>query len=210
MNIHDAVNWRYAAKKLLPDKMVPQAKIDVILEAARKAPSSKNFQPWKLIIISDKPFQQKLQAVSHDQEKIGTASHVVVLAALKRFPEGYAEKLAEKVARERNQTPEEKAAHLESLKRSIAKLKPEAVFQRNSKMTFIALGFLVLAAAVEEVDAGPMDGFSVKEVNQLLGLTDSDYSAVAMVALGYRDPADKYSQLAKVRFDEADVIEHRP
>lgn len=210
MDLKNALNWRYAVKKFLPDKLVPQEKIDLILDAARKAPSSKNFQPWKFVVISDKPFQQRLQAISMNQEKIGTASHVVVLAALKRFPNDYADRLAHKTVTERQQTPEEEAALLENLKRSIAKKDPETIFQWASKMLFAALGFLVLAAALEDVDAGPMDGFNHAQVDELLGLTNSDYGSVVMVALGYRDPTDKYAHVAKVRFEPKDVIERRP
>jgi nitroreductase len=86
---------------------------------------------------------------------------------------------------------------------------PETFFQWTKQQTFIALGFLLLAAATEWVDAGPMAGFDAEAVDQLAGLTGGPYSSVAVVALGYRSPEDHVANLPKVRLPKEDTVERR-
>lgn len=208
MKIHDALAWRYAAKKLLSDKIIPPEKLAVILEAARKAPSPYNLQPWRLIVVANKPFQQQLQKLNN-QEKIGQASHLIIFTALKQIDDEYIASLVKLTAKVRGQSLEELEKHSQTLKRFVVSKSPAEFSHWAREITFIALGFLLLAAAAEEIDAGPMTGFKTAEIDDFLGLTNTPYTSVVMVALGYRDPADKYSYLAKVRFDAADIIEKR-
>ncbi|MEQ8741410.1 MAG: nitroreductase family protein, partial [Hoeflea sp.] len=49
----EKLNWRYATKKMDPEKKVPQEKVDAILEAARLAPTSSGLQPYEIIVVSD-------------------------------------------------------------------------------------------------------------------------------------------------------------
>ena len=59
MKLLDALKWRYAAKKM-NGQVVPQEKIDYILEAARLAPSSSGLQPYKIFVITNKELQEKI------------------------------------------------------------------------------------------------------------------------------------------------------
>lgn len=209
MDLTQALNWRYAAKKLLPDKLVPDDVVRRIMDAARKAPSARNMQPWKFVVIKNKALQAQLEKEAMSQEKVGQASHLVVICALRQFKPEYADRLAAKTARERGQTAEDVEAYRQKMITKTEALSPEQLFAWSKQMCFIALGFLLTAAALEGVDAGPMTGLKKEPLEKLLSLTDSDYTPVVAVALGYRDPSDKYAHLAKVRFDEADVVEWR-
>ena len=53
MSIIENLNWRYATKKM-NGTAVPQDKVDIIIEAARLAPSSSGLQPYEIIVISNK------------------------------------------------------------------------------------------------------------------------------------------------------------
>lgn len=55
MSIIEALNWRYATKRM-NGKAVPQEKVDLILEAARLASTSSGLQPYKVIVITDHRF----------------------------------------------------------------------------------------------------------------------------------------------------------
>jgi nitroreductase len=78
-----------------------------------------------------------------------------------------------------------------------------------ARQAYIALGGLLTSAALLGVDATPMEGFSPAEYDRLLGLAGSGYASVVCCALGYRAPQDKYATLPKVRFEAAELIEHR-
>ena len=46
------LEWRYACKKMDPTKVVPQDKVDRIVEAARLAPTSSGLQPFEIIVVT--------------------------------------------------------------------------------------------------------------------------------------------------------------
>lgn len=71
--------------------------------------------------------------------------------------------------------------------------------------TFIALGQLLLAAGLEDVDATPMGGFDEDILNQEFGLTEKGFRASVVVALGYRSEADFNAKLPKSRLSD-DII----
>ena len=60
------------------DKEIPEETLQHILEAGRLAPSAKNGQPWKFIIVKDKDLRKKLVLACKNQEFIGEASVVIV------------------------------------------------------------------------------------------------------------------------------------
>jgi nitroreductase len=63
----------------------PQAiedeKLDYILDAFRKAPSAKNLQPWKLIIVKDKHKKSDLAIACNNQSFITEAPIIIVACA---------------------------------------------------------------------------------------------------------------------------------
>jgi nitroreductase len=77
---------------------------------------------------------------------------------------------------------------------------PEVNFQHTAKQTYIALGFALIAAAEEGVDATPMEGFDPAAVDELLGLRAKGLRSVTLLPLGYRDAANDWLlPLKKVR-----------
>ncbi|MBV9120184.1 MAG: nitroreductase family protein [Chloroflexi bacterium] len=58
----EAIFSQRAIRRLRPDP-IPEADIEVILEAAGRAPSAANHQPWRFIVIRDSDRKQKLQAI---------------------------------------------------------------------------------------------------------------------------------------------------
>jgi hypothetical protein len=51
-----------------------------------------------------------------------------------------------------------------------------------------------------------MEGFVPAEYDRVLGLNGTGYAAVVCCALGYRAADDKYANLAKVRYDTAELV----
>ena len=80
MNIQDALDWRYAVKEFTP-KILPDQKVQALLEATRKSASSYGLQPYKLILIKSRDIREELLPYSLGQEKVLNCSHLVVLAA---------------------------------------------------------------------------------------------------------------------------------
>ena len=74
-------NWRYATKKMIADKAVPQEKIDASIEAVRMAPTSSGTQPFELIVVSNPELRAKIGEAAGGQTPITDGSHVLVFAA---------------------------------------------------------------------------------------------------------------------------------
>ncbi len=63
------------------DKEVENEKLDYLIEAFRLAPSAKNLQPWKLIVIKDKNIIKELIPACKNQVFIGEAPIVIAACA---------------------------------------------------------------------------------------------------------------------------------
>lgn len=74
------------------------------------------------------------------------------------------------------------------------------------KQVYLALGTLLLGAAALEIDACPIEGFDVKLLNDALDLRGKGFTAVALVALGYRAADDFNAALPKSRLPMDEVL----
>ncbi len=77
----EKLNWRYATKKMDPNKAVPQEKVDQIVETIRMAPSSSGTQPFELFVITNPEIRSEIRKVGWDQTQITEGSHLLVFAA---------------------------------------------------------------------------------------------------------------------------------
>ncbi len=59
MELMDVVRKRRSVRKYKPDK-VPKAEIEYVLEASRLAPSWKNLQCWRYIVVTDEATRRKI------------------------------------------------------------------------------------------------------------------------------------------------------
>jgi len=56
-----------------------------------------------------------------------------------------------------------------------------------ARQAYIALGIAMVAAAEQEVDSTPMEGFDPDKVDEILGLKAHGLRSVVLLPLGYRD-----------------------
>lgn len=81
MDFYDCVRSRLSIRSYKPDP-VPEAALNRILEAARLAPSAKNLQPWKFIVVSDPAVRAALVPACRGQSFIAEAPLVICGCAL--------------------------------------------------------------------------------------------------------------------------------
>jgi len=67
---------------------VEKEKLEYILEAFRLAPSAKNLQPWKLVVVTDKAIMQELVPACRNQAFIVEAP--IIIAVCVKEEEAYA------------------------------------------------------------------------------------------------------------------------
>lgn len=80
MDLMDAIKKRRAIRKYRPDPVPPEM-LDMILEAARLAPSGVNSQPWKFKVVTDPDVKKKVYLASRNQHHIDQAPAVIVICA---------------------------------------------------------------------------------------------------------------------------------
>jgi nitroreductase len=78
MDLMQAVRARRSIRNFL-DKPVEEEKLLAVLEAGRLAPSAKNMQDWRFIVVSDSATRQRLAEAARDQQFVAQAP--VVIAA---------------------------------------------------------------------------------------------------------------------------------
>lgn len=80
MNFSEIVQTRRSIRKY-KNKEIEEDKLRLILEAGRLAPSAKNSQDWKFIVVKDKLLKEKIALFSFNQEFIKEADVVIIAVA---------------------------------------------------------------------------------------------------------------------------------
>lgn len=206
MSIIEALNWRYATKKM-NGKAVPQEKVDLILEAARLAPTSSGLQPYKILVITDQELKQTLLAHSFNQSQITDSSHLLVFAAWDTYTEDRINGVFARMHKERGTPPESTTEYQKMLIGSYVPRTAEVNFNHAARQAYIGFGMALAEAALQKVDATPMEGFDNAHYDTILGLNEMGLRSVAIMPLGYRDETgDWLAGLKKVRQPKSEFI----
>lgn len=206
MNFTKALNWRYATKAMNGAK-VPQEKIDNIIEAARLAPTSSGLQPIELIVVTDQDLKDKIKAISNNQSMVSDCSHLLIFTAWDTYTAERINKMFDLTNEVRGFTNEGWENYRKYLLSTYPSKSPEENFTHAAKQAYLCLGITIAAAAIEEVDCTPMEGFNAGELDKLLNLKDKGLKSVVLLPLGYRDTEkDWLASLKKVRKATNDFV----
>lgn len=198
MSLNEALNWRYATKRMTGDK-IPKLKFDAILNAIALAPSSFGLQPYSILIIENKAMLAKIKPIAMMQPQITEASALLVFAAWEKITREKIDTYFKQIAKVRKVTQ----LSLKPIKLQIEKLLKNSDtnnFNWSSKQAYIALGIGLTAAADLKIDSTPMEGFDKNLLDDLLKLKEKGLKSVVLMTLGFRDIKNDYLvKLEKVR-----------
>lgn len=201
------LEWRYATKKFDPARPAAQEQVDRIVEAIRLAPTSSGLQPYDLIVVSDPALRARIKPVANDQQQIVDCSHLLVFAAWDDMTPTRIDKMFDLVNTERGFVNEGWEAYRKVLLNKHAVQGKQANFEFAARQAYIGLGTGIVAAAMEGVDATPMEGFDPAGLDRVLGLEAMGLRSVSMLALGHRDAdGDWLVKLKKVRRSREDFV----
>ena len=134
-------------------------------------------------------------------------SHFVVFLARTEMKEADVDKLIKRTTDLRRHPADALNAYRGKMLGDVVKgPRGKTAHEWAARQAYIALGNLMTAAALLEVDACPMEGLIPAEYDKVLNLAGSGYATVMACALGYRAAGDKYASLAKVRYEVAELI----
>ena len=195
----EQLNWRYATKKMDPAKTVPQEKVNAIIEAIRMSPTSSGTQPFELIVVTNEDVRANICKAAGDQTPITDGSHVLVFAAWDNYTSERIDEVADLNIAARGDLPLI-GQYYGNLKANYVPRDAEVNYAHAARQAYIALGIAMVAAAEQEVDSTPMEGFDPASVDKILGLKERGLRSVVLLPLGYRDPTgDWLLNMPKVR-----------
>ena len=214
MTLNDAVVRRHTVKAFAGGKSLPQEEIETLLNVLRNSPSSVNSQPWHFVVAST-PQGRELMAQSttgafvYNGPKVLNASHVIALCMRTDLDEAHLQNvLAQEQQDGRFAKPEAQAAQDKSRRSYVDmhRFEQRDVPQWMEKQVYLALGGLLLGAAMLGIDATPMEGFDQRALDQALGLREQGFTSVVLVSLGYRSDEDFNAALPKSRLPREEIF----
>lgn len=205
-SVLQALNWRYATKMFDASKKIPADTWSALEQSLVLAPSSFGLEPWKFFVVDDAAVRAKLLEATWKQAQVVDASHLVVLAIKTGLNDTDVDSSMARTSAVRN-VPLESLEGFSNVIKGFMKGQPD-IDSWSTRQTYIALGQLMVSAALMGIDTCPIEGFMPDKYDEILGLPEMGYHSVVVCAAGYRSESDKYAHLPKVRFALEDKVQH--
>jgi len=203
----EALQWRYATKVFDAAQRIPADVWQTLERALVLTPTSYGLQPYRFLVINDPGKRAELLPHSWNQKQVVDASHFVVFTARTRMTEADVTKLIRRTSDVRKIPADSLNFYRDMMLGDIVNgPRSKTAHEWAARQVYIALGNLMTCAAMLGVDTCPMEGLDPAEYDRILGLRGGDYATVVACALGYRGAGDKNANLAKVRYETADLV----
>jgi len=206
MELLDKLNWRYAAKAMNGQK-ISQEKIDNIIEAISLAPTSSGLQPFEVFVITNQEVKEEIKPIAWNQSVITDCSHLFVFAAWDTYTVDRINKMFDLTNTVRGFKNEGWENYRQMLLNNYPQKDAEENFNHAAKQAYIAFSQAIAAAAFEEVDSTPIEGFDPAALDKILGLREKGLRSCVILTLGYRDSDNDWlANLKKVRKSREDLV----
>jgi len=205
-NIINALEWRYATKVFDSSKKLSNQQVSDLKKATQLSASSYGLQPYKVLIISDKSIMEKLKPASYGQVQIIDSSHLFLFCAMKGFNKEDVDRFVDLNVEITGASKENMKTFHGMMDMKMDSMNEEENLLWATKQAYIALGNLLTAAAVMEIDTCPIEGFIPQQYTEILGLDEMGLEPLVLSAIGFRSDKDKYQSVPKVRKSESNLF----
>lgn len=196
-----AMAFRHACKIFDKNQKISKEHINYILEAGRTSPSSFGMEAWKFLVISNEELKAKLRPLCWNQVQITSCSHlVVILAGIDNVKPSSGE--PQKRFGRRPLSQEQLDGYIDLYSNHLAQTlsSDKNIYEWTARQTYIAAGNIMTAAAMENIDSCPIEGFEKEKVEEALNLDTSKYQASMILPFGYR--VNEQSEQLRLSFEE--------
>ena len=213
-NITEAMNWRYSTKEFDANKKISAADFQSLKDILRLSPSSTNIQSWHFVIADDEAGKARIAKGTQgmfdfNTAKVKDASHVIIFCSRIYADDEFLHEVLDKENTDgrfaepkfKEQMHQVRKMFLD-IRRYEQKDEPHWLVEQ----VYLNMGALLLGAATLGIDAVPMEGADLKALDEEFDLRSKGYTAVAVIALGYRSEDDFNANLPKSRLSEASII----
>ncbi|MCU7617797.1 NAD(P)H-dependent oxidoreductase [Chryseobacterium sp. PBS4-4] len=199
MNYLEALSRRYSVKKFNPESIIPQQILLNILESGKLAASSQGLQPYKIFVIESQEMKEKLIPAFYNPSQISTCSHLIVLISKKIIEDNYLDGYFNHISEVRKHPVENLDLFRKSITKHFSRQEHDDILNWAEKQSYIVLANLMYAAAIENVDTCPMEGFRQELIEEILDIDNEKEKVTVTLALGYRSEEDQFQHMKKVR-----------
>ncbi|KMQ59610.1 nitroreductase [Chryseobacterium sp. FH2] len=198
MNYLEALSRRYSVKKF-NNAIIPRETLNNILEAGKLSASSLGLQPYKILVVESEEMKQKLIPAFYNPSQISTCSHLIVIISKKTVDESYINGYFRHISEVRETPIENLNLFKNSISQHINQKTQDEIFNWAEKQSYIVLANLMYAAAIENIDSCPMEGFRQDLIEEVLDIDPETEKVTVTLALGYRSEEDHFQHMKKVR-----------
>lgn len=192
--ILDAAIWRVAVKTFDAEKKISEIDFTALLNIARYSPSSFGLEPWKIIVVQDKDLRLKMSEFATGAKKqLATASHFVIFTVTTDLEatSNYYKHIIKDIKKLNEEAYSEFVTKFIAFqKEKLGLTDYRKLIDWAGKQTYIALGNMMLAAAILGIDSCPIEGFIPSAVEKILEtgghFNPAEEHIVVMCAFGYR------------------------
>lgn len=170
---------------------ISREEMNQILTEAMLAPSSRNQQPWRFVVVDTKLGKEKLGlAMPYNLNQLNTsAAMIVVFQDLQKY------KLAEVMLDQQLQagmiTQADKEKNLKMINDLIPTFKPESLEREGLIDCGLVAMQLMIVARFHGYDTCPIGGFERDKINDALDYDKSRFKPVMIVSIGKAKDAGK-------------------
>ncbi|WP_050614900.1 nitroreductase family protein [Bacillus testis] len=198
------VHERRSVRKYDSSYKLDRALLDEILEEATLAPSSRNLQPWRFIVIQDQELKKKIRSCAYNQEPLETASAVIAIIAdcemyhnaLKIYRSKFDQGLMDEVTMQRQID-------------GIEQLVPHTSFATRLNIATFDCGLvsmqIMLGAKARGLDTVPIGGFDHEQVTEALDLDATRYEPILLLPIGKAEQPG----FETTRLPLSDIVDYR-
>lgn len=218
MDLLKVLQQRYTTKAYDASKVIPQPEFDQLLEVLKLTPSSINIQPWHFFVAATDSAKQRIATAlvgdyAYNAPKVLNASHTIVFCSKTDINQEHLSNIIHKEAQDgrfKDQQVQQNQMNSRAFYVDYYRQMQGDISRWTENQTFIALGQLLLAAAVQGIDATPIGGFNAEILTQELKLTEQGLKPSVIVALGYRSEQDFNAPLPKSRLQREKIMSILP
>lgn len=214
MNLREVLNWRYTTKEFDPTKKISEEDFEQLKTLLQMSPSSTNLQPWHFVITKNEEGKKRFAKGTQgffifNEPKVLNASHVVAFCSRTSADDTYMRHLADKEDEDgRYSKPEfkEQTYVTRNIFADIHRYDIKDFQHWMEKQVYLNIGGFLLGAATLGIDATPVEGFDLKAFDEEFDLRKKGFTAVTIVALGYRKDSDFNAKLPKSRLSQDEIL----
>jgi nitroreductase len=170
---------------------ISREEMNQILTEAMIAPSSRNQQPWRFVVVDTKLGKEKLSlAMPYNQNQLNTsAAMIVVFQDLEKYK--LAEVMLDQQLHAGMITQADKEKNLKTVNDLIPTLKPESIEREGLIDCGLVAMQLMIVARFHGYDTCPIGGFERDKINDALDYDKARFKPVMIVSIGKAKDAGK-------------------